>query len=246
MVGSGPDSPDDAPKTRDELVLLVAGAHKSSGYADATLAGRTLAAQSKLPKVIAENLGAGFGQWSFFPEAAEIVDFALGYVPPSTEEDVWALARSWASDDAAARPTLMALVGREIVLHELRRVDVAALREMLEETRPTAARALRASLGLAVTAAPPAKAEPKRKAAAPAPVRAPAEAPPIPARMPKPELRRPPKAEAGPPPKKFLHPKFGEGVLASQDGVGPDAKLTIKFVGGPKTLLARYVTEVPA
>jgi hypothetical protein len=218
MTTPPPGSPDLAPKTRDELVAMVAGAHSGSGYTDAALAGRTLAAQSKLPRVIAENLGAGFGQWTFFPEAAEIVDFALAYVPPSTEEDLWVLARSWAADDAAARHTLMALVGREIVQHELRRVDVAPLRQLLEETRPTPARALR----------PP-----------------PAAAPVTPTRMPKPELKRPAKAEAAPPSRRFVHPKFGEGVLASQDGAGPDAKLTIKFESGPKTLLARYVAEIP-
>jgi hypothetical protein len=247
MTTPPPGSPDLAPKTRDELVAMVAGAHSGSGYTDAALAGRTLAAQSKLPRVIAENLGAGFGQWTFFPEAAEIVDFALAYVPPSTEEDLWVLARSWAADDAAARHTLMALVGREIVQHELRRVDVAPLRQLLEETRPTPARALRESLGLAVAAAPPTKAEPrKKKAAAAAPVRAPAAAAPVPpTRMPKPELKRPAKAEAAPPSRRFVHPKFGEGVLASQDGAGPDAKLTIKFESGPKTLLARYVAEIP-
>ena len=240
------ESPDHAPKTRDELVAMVAGAHTGSGYTDAALAGRTLAAQSKLPRVIAENLGAGFGQWTFFPEAAEIVDFALAYAPPSTEEELWVLARSWAADDAAARHTLMALVGREIVQHELRRVDVAPLRQLLEETRPTPARALRESLGLAVAAALPTKAEPRRKkAVAVAPVRAPAAAPVSLPRMPKPELKRPAKADAAPPPRRFVHPKFGEGVLASEDGAGPDAKLTIKFESGPRTLLARYVAEVP-
>ena len=79
--------------TRDELVAMVANAHKGSAYGEAQLAGQTLAAQSKLPKLVAENLGAGFGQWNFFPEAAEIVAFALAYVPPSTAEDLWELAR---------------------------------------------------------------------------------------------------------------------------------------------------------
>jgi hypothetical protein len=255
MATPGLDPADDSPKTRDELVTMVARAHKSSDYADATLTGRTLAAQSKLPKVIAENLGAGFGQWDFFPEAAEIVDFALGYVSPATAEELWGLARAWASDDATARPTLMTLVGREIVQHELRRIDVAPLRELLAETRPTQARALREALGLPVAALAPAKTEQKRKAAAPATPRAPraaaAAAPadaetaaPTPARMPKPELRRPPKAAPPPAARKFQHPKFGEGVLAAADGVGPDAKLTIKFESGSKTLLARYVTEL--
>src|SRR3954462_70126 len=109
--------------TRDELVTMVARRHQGPPYAEASAAGRALAAQSKLPKVIAENLGAGFGQWDFFPEAADIVEFALGYQAPSTGGGLWTLARDWASDDAASRHTLMALVGREIVQHELRRID---------------------------------------------------------------------------------------------------------------------------
>ena len=76
-----------------------------------------------------------------------------------------------------------------------------------------------------------------------------APAPPIaksagPQRMPKPEFKRPPKVEPAPPAKKYAHPKFGEGALVSQDGEGPEAKLTIRFESGPKTLLARYVTLV--
>jgi hypothetical protein len=62
--------------------------------------------------------------------------------------------------------------------------------------------------------------------------------------MPKPDLRPPTKAPPKPPAKRFTHPKFGDGELESQDGVGPDAKLTIKFASGTKTLLARYVTEL--
>jgi hypothetical protein len=250
MSDSQQDAANGPPATRDELVAAVARAHQSSAYGNATVAGRDLASQSKLPRVIAENLGAGFGQWDFFPEAAEIVDFALAYVPPSTEEELWTLARAWASDDAAARHTLMALVGREILRHELRRIDVPKLRELVDEVRPARALALRASLGLdvpALPALPPAKENKRKSSAAPA-KRAPAAAPTrreIPTRMPKPELKRPAKAEPLPPAKKFHHPKFGEGALLSQDGVGPDAKLTIEFESGSKTLLARYVTEVP-
>jgi hypothetical protein len=241
------------PISRDELIALVARAHRASAYEESALAGRKLAAQSKLPKVIAENLGAGFGQWDFFPEAADIVDFAFSYAQPSTEEDLWTMARAWASDDAAARPTLLALVGRELLQHELRRIDVPKLRELLGEVKPARARELRTSLGLDVPALAhsPAKGETKRlkpPAARPPAKRAePAEAPGAPremaTRMPKPEFRRPPKP---PPPaeaRRFRHPKFGEGVLEAQDGAGPDAKLTIKFESGSKTLLARYVTE---
>jgi hypothetical protein len=243
-------APVDLPLSRDELVVLVARAHQDSAYGESAHAGKTLAAQSRLPKLVAENLGAGFGQWTFFPEAADIVDFALAYAPPSTEEELWTMARSWASDDAAARPTLMALVGREILQHELRRIDVPTLRELFDEVRPSRVRELRASLGLEVPR-PAAKAEPRRPAPgvasppakrAPAPPRAEGDAP---ARMPKPEFKRPPKAAPPAAAKRFQHSKFGEGVLEGQDGIGPEAKLTIKFESGSKTLLARYVTEMP-
>jgi hypothetical protein len=246
------------PASRDELIAMVARAHHDSAYGESTLAGRTLAAQSKLPKVIAENLGAGFGQWEFFPEAAEIVDFACAYVPPSTPEELWIMARTWASDEAAARPTLMNLVGREILQHELRRIDVPKLRELFEETRSTRTLALRASLGLDVPAAK-AKAESRRRAPATAAAAAAAagaagtarRAAPaateqkIPARMPKPIFVPPPKRTRAPA-RRFGHPKFGEGVLEREEGVGLDAKLTIKFDSGSKTLLARYVTEILA
>jgi len=228
---------------RDELVALVSSAHRGAAYRDSAEAGRALAAQSKLPKVIAENLGAGFGQWDFFPEIEDLVDFALAYAPPASEEEVWAMARAWASDDARGRQTPMVLVGREILQHELRRIEIPQLRELFDEVSPARAHALRARLGLDVPAEPRAKAPGKaRKPAgdkrAPGPVRA------IPTTMPKPEFKRPPPPPPPSAPRRFAHPKFGAGTLASQDGEGPDAKLTITFAAGSKTLLARYVTEV--
>ena len=229
--------------SREEVIALVTRAHLGSKTEDSKLAGTTLAAQSKLPQRVAENLGAGFGQWDFFPEIADIVDFALAYVPPANEEDVWKLARAWAADDAASRQTLLTLVGREILQHELRRIDIPALREMIEEGRPERARELRAALGLEVPAGPKAKAARKAPAKRGA---APTSAPDTPRRMPKPEFKPPPKAAPPPEAKRYQHPKFGEGVLQSQEGSGPEAKLTIKFEGGPKTLLARFVTEVPS
>jgi hypothetical protein len=252
--------PDPAPATREELIAMVSRAHLESAVGASSLAGQRLAAQSRLPKVIAENLGAGLGQWDFFPEIAEIVDFACTYVPPSTEEELYALARTWASDDAERRPTLLALVGREIMQHELRRFDVPALRELFEEARPARALALRSSLGLAVPAPKPgahggtvaSKTSERKKApvarqapptnAAPAGKPAPEEAP-VQVRMPRPAFVPPPKRAPAPPPRRFVHPTFGEGLLEKQDGVGADSKLTIKFAGGSKTLLARFVTE---
>ena len=253
------DSPAPAPVPREELIAMVTRAHLESAYGASSVAGEALAAQSRLPKLVAVNLGAGFGQWDFFPEPAEIVDFALAYVPPSTEEELHALARTWASDDAARRATLMALVGREILQHELRRIDVPALRELFDEARPARALALRTGLGLAVPETlpvPTKKAGPRR----PPPVAhiTPAAArtidpfvagqpqtPGVPARMPKPVFVPPAKRGPEPPPRRFVHPTFGEGVLERQDGSGAESKLTIKFDGGSKTLLARFVTEVP-
>jgi hypothetical protein len=228
--------------SRDELVTLVAKAHGASSYGDSSLAGRALAAQSRLPKLVATNLGAGFGQWDFFPEPAEIVDFALGYAAPATPDDVWRLARAWAEDDAAGKHTLMALVGRDILQHELRRIDVAELRELFDETRGARVHELRVKLGLP-TKAPAVTAKSVKRTPA---VRAPALKGEVPARMPKPEFKRLPPKAPPPPPKRFAHPKFGEGVLETKQGEGPEAKLTIKFQSGSKTLLARFVTELPA
>lgn len=243
---------DSPPLSRDELIALITKAHGASAYADSSLAGKTLAAQSKLPKLVAENLGAGFGQWDFFPEISEIVDFACAYVPPATEEEVWTLARAWATDDATGKHTPLRLIGSELLLHELRRIEVPKLRELFEERRPSRALALREALGLPVPekrvrAPKPEKVDAVEKTDEPAaPKAARVEAPKreIPTKMPKPQFVKPVKAAPAAPAKRFTHPKFGEGVLESQTGVGEDAKLTVKFATGSKTLLARYLTEV--
>ncbi|HEX8796173.1 MAG TPA: hypothetical protein VF765_34725 [Polyangiaceae bacterium] len=233
------------PLSREELIALVGRAHLGSASADDERAGATLAAHSRLPKRVAENLGAGFGQWDFFPEIPDIVDFAVGYVPPTSEEELWALARTWAADDAASRPTLMTLVGRDILDHELRRIDVPTLRELVDEPKPARARELRMNLGLDVPPLAQTKAaagarRPRRetKGAPAAPKRE------IPTRMPKPEFKAPAKPAPAPEAKRYRHPKFGDGVLRAQDGAGPEAKLTIEFATGPKMLLARFVTEL--
>lgn len=244
MPSDAPESPAPLPASRDELIAAIARSHLGGASGESEVAGSALAARSRLPRVIAENLGAGLGQWAFFPEAAEIVDFACGYVPPSTEEDLWAIARAWASDDAAARHTMMALTGREILQIELRRIDVPKLRELFDERRPSRALVLRRSLGLDVPAARSGAAGVARKAP---PVAAkPSPSPPWegPSRMPKPARVQPKKRDAEPPPKRFEHPKFGVGVLERADGAGPEAKLTIRFASGSKALLARYVTEI--
>jgi hypothetical protein len=233
------------PLSREELVTLIARAHQSGAYAESSLAGKTLAAQSKLPRLVAVNLGAGFGQWDFFPEAADIVDFAFGYTPPANEEELWTIARAWAADDASRRHTLLALVGREIIQHELQRIDVPKLRELVDEASPARERELRVALGLDAPGPVPEKPEPRR---APRAKAAAATTPkqPIPTKMPKPEFKKPPPKAPPPPARRFQHPKFGEGVLEVCAGEGPEAKLTIKFAAGTKTLLAKYVTEIPS
>ena len=40
------------------------------------------------------------------------------------------------------------------------------------------------------------------------------------------------------------HARFGEGIVKSVSGVGADAKVTVKFESGDKTLLAKFVTRV--
>jgi hypothetical protein len=234
---------DVVPPSRDELITMVARAHGDAPYAESALAGRTLAASSKLPKKVAENLGAGFGQWDFFPSAAEIVDFALNYVPPATPEDGWALARAWAADEAIGRLTPLALVGREILQHDLRCFDLPSLRAAVDEIDPARARELRIAVGLDV--APETKiTTASKRTTSPRPKRAAAPPREIPTRMPKPEFKRPPPPPPATAAKRFSHPKFGEGTLVSQDGVGDDAKLTIKFADATKTLLAKFVTEL--
>ena len=214
---------------RCRLVAMIARAHQASAYGESSVARKTLAAQSKLPKIIAENLGAGFGQWEFFPEASEIVDFAFAYVPPSTEDEVWALARSWASDDAAGRHTLMAGArrsGNSASRAPPDRDPRSSASSSKRLSRPARSRFERAS-GSTSRRRPQLigrRRSPRRsrnRRPRPAPTR------PIPTQMPKPEFKKPVKAGPAPPPKRFTHPKFGEGMLEAQDGTGDDAKLTI-------------------
>src|SRR5207249_1449357 len=132
---------------------------------------------------------------------------------------------TWASDDAAARPTVLVLVGKEILQHETRRLEVAELQALFDEARQAKALVMRAALGLEV----PAARVPRKRAttnATSTPTTNASEArsaPPAvvkgagPGRMPKPAFVRPVKAAPPPPPKRVVHPKFGEGVLESQD-----------------------------
>jgi len=237
---------DEVPLTRDELITQVFKAHHGATYADASATGKALASQSKLPTVVAVNVGAGFGQWDFFPEATEIVDFALGYVPPSNEDEAMAMAKTWASDDANKRHTMLALIGRDILKHESRRLGLAKLQELCEETRATRANEMRKGLGLEIAAG--AKLDGPAKAPRESKPRAPKGAPKpefqIPAMMPKPARAAPKKIEPRAPARRFSHPKFGEGVLERTEGVGEAAKHTVKFATGSKTLLAHFLTEI--
>ena len=233
--------------TRDELIPLIAKAHADAPYAEASEAGRLLAAESKLPRLVAQNLGAGFGQWDFFPEAAEVVDFALGYEPPADEDAMMELARKWASDDAQNRHTILNLVGNEILVHELKRLDVPKLKAMVEASRSTRALEARKALGFeipsgAIEKAAARTANREKKAREPA-ITAARE---IPLRMPKPQFVKPAPKAAPAAARRFSHPKFGVGLLEKTDGVGEEMKLTVKFESGTKTLLAKFLTEVTA
>jgi len=64
-----------------------------------------------------------------------------------TEEDMMALARTWAEDEAAKKSTLMRLVGKEILLEELRRIDVPKLRDMLKDARRAAGACIAQGVG---------------------------------------------------------------------------------------------------
>ena len=172
---------------------------------------------------------------------------------PRTEDEMIELARKWSSDDAANRHTLMNLIGKEILRHELARVPVPQLQELVEATRGTRALEVRKSLGLDVPAGkvtapartPRAPTEPRiatENAPRPPPPEKTAEGA---FKMPKPKFVKPPPKAPAAAPRKFTHPKFGEGVLEKQEGVGDATKLTIKFATGSKTLLSRFVTEMP-
>ncbi len=229
---------------REELIALVSKAHLDSSvsYADAQAAGKAMVEASKLPALVAQNLGNGFGEWPFFPDVADVVDFALTYRPPTTEEELMSLARVWAEDEAQKKTTLMRLVGKEILLEELRRIDVPKLRELLKTRGEPQARALRKELGLAVREGGGATAEkPKRAPRAPAPA---ATATDGPVRMPKPKFVKPPPKALPAAVRRFSHPKFGEGTLEKSEGTGDDMKLTVKFEAGTKTLLAKFLTEI--
>lgn len=228
--------------TREELVALVAKAHHDAPYAEASETGKLLAAESKMPKLVAQNLGAGFGQWNFFPEAADIVDFALAYEPPADEAAMMELARKWASDDAHDRHTILNLVGKELLTHELKRLDVPKLRELVEATRGTRALEVRKALGFEVPNVAEAPAKPKRE---PRARREPTPSREIPLKMPKPQFVKPTPKAPPPPARRFTHPKFGEGTLEKSEGAGDDMKLTVKFETGTKTLLAKFLTEIP-
>lgn len=237
--------------SRDELIALVEKTHKDATYVDATAAGKTFAAHSKLPTLVAHNLGAGFGQWDFFPEAAEIVDFACSYVAPTNEEEMVELARRWSSDDANKRHTVLNLIGKEILRHELKRLDVPKLHDLVGAIHGTKSIEARKALGFEIR---PEKApRPSREPRAPregAPAVPEPRLPPEKTaegafKMPKPKFVKPPPKAAPAAARKFTHPKFGEGVLEKTEGVGDEMKLTIKFGAGSKTLLAKFVTEVP-
>jgi hypothetical protein len=39
------------------------------------------------------------------------------------------------------------------------------------------------------------------------------------------------------------HPKFGQGTISAVSGSGAEAKVTVKFSSGERTLLAKFLTR---
>ena len=105
-----------APRSRDELEAMLARAEADgSSWADQDRAGAALAAMSKLPYEVAHQLGSGFGTLPSRPSRGAIVDFALGYEPASTREELFALVRRWLEDARARRPSVYVAVGEELL-----------------------------------------------------------------------------------------------------------------------------------
>lgn len=55
-----------------------------------------------------------------------------------------------------------------------------------------------------------------------------------------------PAAKGWAPGGKVTHSKFGEGMIEAVNGEGDEAKLTIAFSAGKKTLMAKFVTAIPS
>jgi hypothetical protein len=106
------------PHSRADLLALRAQAHS---YSDRDHAGQALAANSRLPHHIAHQLGSGFGPLPCWPSDDELVDFALGYEPPKTQEDVFAFVRRWLDDTDEGRCTVFFALG-EVLLEEYHKV----------------------------------------------------------------------------------------------------------------------------
>jgi hypothetical protein len=209
--------------SRDDLVALVARAYRAgASWSDGERAGQALAARSALPPEMAHQLGSGWGPLPFSGEPEELVDFALSYRAPSTAGELLALARLWAQDWIAGKKSLHAALGGDLVKQALSTVplpELAPLMRALQRQREALMRAEMIKLGL-VSSLPeplpePPPAEPSAPAAAPVPVT-----------------------------RRFRHPKFGEGELLSEEGEGAQAKVTIRFRSGDKTLLASFVEPI--
>ena len=105
------------PKNREELLALVERAHGEGAHVfDHDRAANALASMSRLPRAIAETLGAGLEQLAAeWPSTSDIVDFALAYEPPATREELFALLRRWLDDRTAGRPTVLVAIGEDLL-----------------------------------------------------------------------------------------------------------------------------------
>jgi hypothetical protein len=148
--------PYEPPRTRAELEALLARVDANAPSVWWDRAGDALASMSKLPRELAHQLGSGTGQLPCWPPAAEIVDFALAYSPPTTRDEVLALARRWLEDEEAGRRSIHVAIGQALLQDAHRRLELRELDSIIAglgvgtaPRRKVALESLRALVGIA-------------------------------------------------------------------------------------------------
>lgn len=150
------------PRNRAELEAHLARVDASAPSVVWYRAGDALASMSRLPHELAHQLGSGTGTLPCWPPTAEIVDFALAYEPPTTRDEVLALARRWLEDDDAGRCSIHVAVGEALLFDGYQRLALRELDSIMAHLaagttarREIALESLRALVGI-----PPRKREP--------------------------------------------------------------------------------------
>lgn len=110
------------------LLALVERAHRVGARSiDQQRAGDALAKRSRLPEDLAHDLASGCGQFVPWPEPADIVRFALQYVPPSSRDELLALVRDWLADMDGGHATTLAAVGERLFRERQATLQIADL-----------------------------------------------------------------------------------------------------------------------